>query len=84
MDLSGFFGLEAHILPPFLLNRCAELRRGTCYDHDVSESFFSLLKWQRTYRTQQQGWQDIFYYIETFHNPKRKHVGNGMLSPVDF
>ncbi len=28
--------------------------------------------------------QDVFDYIEMFYNPKRKHVRNGMLSPVDF
>lgn len=25
-----------------------------------------------------------FDYIEMFYNPKRKHVRNGMLSPVEF
>ena len=29
-------------------------------------------------------YQDIFDYIEMFYSPKRKHVRNGMLSPVDF
>jgi putative transposase len=28
--------------------------------------------------------QDMFDYIEMFCNPKRKHVRNGMLSPVSF
>ena len=28
--------------------------------------------------------EDVFDYIEMFYNPKRKHVRNGMLSPVDF
>eukprot|EP01031_Cornospumella_fuschlensis_P044928 gene44929-54950_t len=27
---------------------------------------------------------DVFDYIEMFYNPKRKHVRNGMLSPVEF
>ncbi len=26
----------------------------------------------------------MFDYIEMFYNPKRKHVRNGMLSPVEF
>jgi hypothetical protein len=30
------------------------------------------------------GRQDVFDYIEMFYNPKRKHVRNGMLSPVEF
>ena len=28
--------------------------------------------------------QDVFDYIEFFYNPQRKHVRNGMLSPIDF
>ena len=28
--------------------------------------------------------QEGFAYIEMFYNPKRKHVRNGMLSPVEF
>ncbi|RVJ66984.1 hypothetical protein CN167_31735 [Sinorhizobium medicae] len=27
--------------------------------------------------------QDVFDYVEIFYNPKRKHVRNGMLSPVE-
>jgi len=28
--------------------------------------------------------QDVFEYLEILYNLKRKHVGNGMLSPVEF
>jgi len=63
-------------------------RRGNCHDNAVAESFFNLLKRERvrrrTYKTREQARQDIFDYIEMFYNPKRKHVRNGMLSPVDF
>ena len=63
-------------------------RRGNCHDNAVAESFFNLLKRERirrrTYTTREQARQDIFDYIEMFYNPKRKHVRNGMLSPVDF
>lgn len=63
-------------------------RRGNCHDNAVAESFFNLLKreWirRRTYRTCEEARQDVFNYIEMFYNPKRKHVRNGMLSPVDF
>lgn len=63
-------------------------RRGNCHDNAVAESFFNLLKRERirrrTYKTRDQARQDIFDYIEMFYNPKRKHVRNGMLSPVDF
>ncbi|MCL4157570.1 UNVERIFIED_CONTAM: hypothetical protein GTU68_049008 [Idotea baltica] len=63
-------------------------RRGNCHDNTVAESFFNLLKreriWRKTYKTREQARQDIFDYIEMFYNPKRKHVRNGMRSPVNF
>jgi integrase len=63
-------------------------RRGNCHDNAVAESFFQLLKRERirrrTYLTRETARQDLFEYIETFYNPKRKHTNNGMLSPVDF
>ncbi|MBD3849391.1 IS3 family transposase [Bosea sp. SSUT16] len=63
-------------------------RRGNCHDNAVAESFFNLLKRERirrkTYRTREEARQDVFDYIEMFYNPKRKHVRNGMLSPVEF
>jgi putative transposase len=62
-------------------------RRGNCHDNAVAESFFNLLKRERirrrTYRTREEARQDVFDYIEMFYNPKRKHVRNGMLSPVE-
>ncbi|MBN9472036.1 MAG: IS3 family transposase, partial [Bosea sp.] len=39
---------------------------------------------RKTYRTREEARQDVFDYIEMFYNPKRKHVRNGMLSPVEF
>ena len=63
-------------------------RRGNCHDNAVAESFFNLLKRERvrrrTYKTWDEARRDVFDYIEMFYNPKRKHVRNGMLSPVDF
>ncbi|WP_210321345.1 IS3 family transposase [Devosia beringensis] len=63
-------------------------RRGNCHDNAVAESFFNLLKRERirrrTYRTRGEARQDVFDYIEMFYNPTRKHVRNGMLSPVEF
>ncbi len=63
-------------------------RRGNCHDNAVAESFFNLLKRERirrrTYKTRAEARQDVFNYIEMFYNPNRKHVRNGMLSPVDF
>jgi putative transposase len=63
-------------------------RRGNCHDNAVAESFFNLLKRERvrrrTYKTRDDARQDIFDYIEMFYNPQRKHVRNGMLSPINF
>ncbi|WP_309589414.1 IS3 family transposase, partial [Rhizobium rhizogenes] len=54
----------------------------------VAETFFNLLKRERirrrVYRSRDEARQDVFDYIEMFYNPKRKHVRNGMLSPVEF
>ena len=55
---------------------------------NVAESFFNLLKRERirrkVYRSRDEARQDVFDYIEMFYNQKRKHVRNGMLSPVEF
>ena len=63
-------------------------RRGNCHDNVVAESFLNLLKRERvrwrTYKTREDTRRDVFDYIEMFYNPKRKHVRNGMLSPVEF
>ena len=80
MDWAAF--LRAHNLEHSMS------RRGNCHDNAVAESFFNLLKRERirrrTYKTRAEARQDVFDYIEMFYNPKRKHVRNGMLSPVDF
>ena len=39
---------------------------------------------RRAYRTRDEACQDVLDYIEMFYNPTRKHVRNGMLSPVEF
>jgi putative transposase len=80
MDWASF--LKAHNLEHSMS------RRGNCHDNAVAESFFNLLKRERvrrrTYKTRAEARQDVFDYIEMFYNPKRKHVRNGMLSPVEF
>ena len=61
-------------------------RRRNCWDNAVVESFFNLLKRERIrrrkYKTREEARQDVFDYIEFFYNPPRKHVKNGMLSPI--
>lgn len=80
MDWASF--LKAHNLEHSMS------RRGNCHDNAVAESFFNLLKRERirrrTYNTRAEARQDVFDYIEMFYNPKRKHVRNGMLPPVEF
>lgn len=80
MDWASF--LKAHNLEHSMS------RRGNCHDNAVVESFFNLLKRERirrrTYRSRDEARQDVFDYIEMFYNPIRKHVRNGMLSPVKF
>ena len=80
MDWASF--LRAHNLEHSMS------RRGNCHDNAVAESFFNLLKRERIrrqiYKSRAEARQDVFDYIEMFYNPKRKHVRNGMLSPVEF
>ena len=39
---------------------------------------------RRVYKTGDEARRDMFDYIEMFDNPKRKHVRNGTLSPVEY
>jgi transposase InsO family protein len=54
----------------------------------ISGSSSAMLKREpirrKVYRSRDEARQDVFDYIEMFYNPKRKHVRNGMLSPVEF
>ncbi|MQR02795.1 IS3 family transposase [Glaciimonas sp. GS1] len=63
-------------------------RRGNCYDNAVAESFFSSLKKERIqrkiYRTRDEAKSDIFDYIESFYNCKRRHSHIGQVSPMTF
>lgn len=63
-------------------------RRACCYDNAAMESFWSTLKRELIYRrnlqTHAQARHEIFGYIETRYNRKRRHSSLGYLSPVDF
>ena len=52
------------------------------------ESFFSTLKvervYRRNYRSRDEAKADLFQYIESFYNPRRRHSTLGGLSPVEF
>lgn len=63
-------------------------RRGNCYDNACIESFHSILKKELIYctkfKTQQQAYDEIYWYIEFFYNRKRIHSSLGYLSPIRF
>jgi len=58
---------------------------GNWYDNAPMESFFGSLKseWvhHHTYRTRDEARVDIFYYIESFYNRRRRHSALDYLSP---
>lgn len=62
--------------------------RGDCYDNAVAESFFATLKKELVHR---RSWPskhelrlELFDYIESFYNTRRRHSTNGGLSPAQF
>jgi transposase InsO family protein len=67
---------------------CSMSRKGNCWDNAVVESFFSTLKREwvegKNYRTRKEAKADIFYYIESWYNRKRRHSTLGYLSPMEF
>ena len=67
---------------------CSMSRRGDCYDNAVTESFFGTLEVElvghRDYQNRPEAKTDIFDYIETFYNRKRRHSALGYLSPAEY
>jgi transposase InsO family protein len=63
-------------------------RKGNVYDNAPMESFFATLKSELTHRrrysTRAEAKADIFEYIETFYNRRRRHSALGYLSPLEF
>jgi putative transposase len=61
---------------------------GNCYDNAPMESFYGSLKseWvhHRRYRTREEAKTDIFFYIESFYNRRRRHSSLDYVSPLDF
>ena len=60
-------------------------RTGVCWDNSMAESFFSMLKNERVYRTvyatKVDARRDIIRYIEGFYNSRRRHSGLGYRRP---
>jgi len=67
---------------------CSMSGAGNCFDNAVAESFFGLMKRERSkrtrYKTRDEARADIFDYIEVFYNRKRRHGYLGNVSPADF
>lgn len=63
-------------------------RKGDCWDNDVAESFFSIIKteliYQCKFKNREEAKHVIFEYIEVFYNRIRIHSVNNYLSPVDY
>jgi putative transposase len=61
---------------------------GDCFDNAMAESFFATLECELLdryrFKTQREARMAVFDFIEGFYNPKRRHSGLGMLSPVDY
>jgi len=67
---------------------CSMSGKGDCWDNAPMESFFHTLKTElihhRNYKTRQEARSDIFNYIESFYNPKRRHSSLGYRSPTEY
>jgi transposase InsO family protein len=67
---------------------CSMSRKGDCYDNAAMESFFHSLKVEQTegkrYATREEAKADVFEYIESYYNRKRRHSTLNYLSPWDF
>lgn len=63
-------------------------RKGNCWDNAVAESFFKTLKvectYQQRYANRREAELDIFYWIETWYNKKRRHSALGNLTIDEF
>jgi putative transposase len=76
-------------------NRCQEMNVrpsmgtvGDAYDNAMAESFFATLECEliarRTWHTKTQARLEIFTWIESWYNPRRRHSGLGQMSPINF
>lgn len=67
---------------------CSMSKKGDCYDHAAMESFFHTLKVEQVhgvrYQTREEARADVFEYIETYYNRKRRHSTLNYQSPWDF
>jgi putative transposase len=63
-------------------------RRGNCFDNATIESFNSTIKKEKIkgkiYKTRNEARAEVFEYIETFYNSRRRHSHLGFISPMEF
>jgi putative transposase len=61
---------------------------GDSYDNALAESFCASLETElidrRHWRTRDEARRDVFAYLETFYNPRRRHSSLGYLSPLEY
>lgn len=63
-------------------------RKGNCWDNAIVESFFSTFKFEliedRVFETREELREEIFWWIETWYNRRRRHSTLGYVSPEQF
>lgn len=68
--------------------RASMSRKGNCWDNAVAESFFATLEWEliarRDWRSPDEARYDIFAYIETWYNRRRRHSSLDYRSPAHY
>ncbi|WP_413644746.1 IS3 family transposase [Micromonospora sp. RTP1Z1] len=56
-----------------------------CFDNALAETFLATLKTELVYTRAWPSWHEleteVFYHIEGFHNPRRRHSRLGNVSP---
>lgn len=67
---------------------CSMSRSGNCWDNAVAESFFATLKTELVadagWETREWARRDLFEYIESWYNLRRRHATLGYVSPVEY
>ena len=87
--------VELSLLGEQLWQVCQELRiaqsvgrTGECFDHAMSESFWSTLKTEfydrKKWATRDEARKAVARCIEIVYNWRRRHSSIGMINPVDF
>jgi len=61
---------------------------GDCYDNALCESFFATLECEllerRRFTDRAAARREVFWFIESWYNRRRRHSGLGYMSPMEF